>query len=165
MTSSHGSHAEPCTFHTWLDGERLKGWDMEMGLQRVWKYWVRWGFFFSQSKGILLLPDLSVTVIHPSLTWIISLPSACFSPFPCSPFWGCEDLREIEGECPRGWWLHLYAVTQAYWTELGIGLPRGFVVTHILPIDCVEAAGAGDFFFFFSPSLSLSLPPCVWLCL
>lgn len=83
---------------------------------------------------------------HPLLcSWIASLPNACFSPALHSRLDTVEDLREMEGECPRGWWLHLYAVAHSYRTESGIGSPSGFVVTHILPIDCVEAARANVF--------------------
>lgn len=48
----------------------------------------------------------SVCHYHPLLcSWIASLPSACFSSFSPALNFGLdtvEDLREIEGECPRG---------------------------------------------------------------
>lgn len=111
-----------------------------VGLQRVWRciLSVIWGFLPEQN--ILLLPSLSPST--PLLLDRFLFTSLLFSLLQHSHFGldTVEELREIEGECPRRRWLHLYAVTQSYWTESGIGSPQGFVVTHILPIDCVEAA-------------------------
>lgn len=98
-----------------------------IGMQRVW------GCILSEKVQDPAVPR-SVCHCQPLLS------SACFLHSPELHFGlgAVEDLGEIEGECvPTG---ERFTCIQSHSPTGLIGLPRGFVVTHILTIDRVEAA-------------------------
>ena len=68
----------------------------------------------------------------------LPFPLTCFYPALHFVLQTVGDLREMEGECPRRYWPQF--VTQSHIPTGPNCSPEGIVVTHILTIDCVEAA-------------------------